>query len=60
MLTVSGNYMNGIRGKDSLTINSGTYVIEAAEYGMKGKDAVEVNGGEITIKIGRASCRERV
>ena len=44
MLTVSGNYMNGIRGKDSLTINSGTYVIEAAEYGMKGKDAVEVNG----------------
>lgn len=52
MLTVSGNYMNGIRGKDSLTINSGTYVIEAAEDGMKGKDAVEVNGGEITITSG--------
>ena len=52
MLTVSGNYMNGIRGKDRLTINSGTYVIEAAEDGMKGKDAVEVNGGEITITAG--------
>ena len=52
MLTVSGNYMNGIRGKDRLTINSGTYVIEAAEDGVKGKDAVEVNGGEITITAG--------
>lgn len=52
MLTVSGNYMNGIRGKDSLTINSGTYVIEAAQDGVKGKDAVEVNGGEITITAG--------
>ena len=52
MLTVSGNYMNGIQGKDCLTINSGTYVIEAAEDGMKGKDAVEVNGGEITITAG--------
>ena len=37
MLTVSGNYMNGMRGKDRLTINSGTYVIEAAEDGVKGK-----------------------
>lgn len=52
MLEISGNYMNGIRGKDGVIINSGTYVIGAAKDGVKGKDFVEVNGGSLAITAG--------
>ena len=52
MLEISGNYMNGIRGKDGVIINSGTYVIDAAKDGVKGKNFVEVNGGSLAITAG--------
>ena len=52
MLEISGNYMNGIRGKDGVIINSGTYVIDAAKDGVKGKNFVEVNGGSLALTAG--------
>lgn len=51
-LTVNGNYEEGIRGKDDVTIRSGTYVIEAVNDGIKGKDSVEMEGGNISITAG--------
>lgn len=51
-LTVHGNYQDGIRGKDGLTVKSGTYVIDAVNDGIKGRDSVDVEGGTITITAG--------
>lgn len=48
-LIVEGNYMNGIVGKDGLTIESGVYEVSSVEHGIKGKDYLVVNGGEITV-----------
>lgn len=47
-LEVKSNY-DGIVSKDSLVIESGTYVIEAEQDGIKGKDSATINGGEYTI-----------
>ncbi|NLT08570.1 MAG: carbohydrate-binding domain-containing protein, partial [Ruminococcus sp.] len=44
---------NGINGKKSLTIKSGTLSVDAEGDGIKsGKGAVEVSGGKISIKAG--------
>ena len=51
-LTVNGNYQEGIRGKDDLTIQSGKYVIQSVNDGIKGKDSVEVNNGTFDITSG--------
>ncbi len=48
-LTVDANYMNGIVGKDALTINNGVVTIDAVNHGIKGKDSLVINGGEYTI-----------
>lgn len=51
-LTVTGNYGCGIRSKDDLTVESGTYVIDAVQDAMKGKDSVEIEGGTFTLNAG--------
>lgn len=48
-LTVNANYMNGIVGKDALTINNGVITIDAINHGIKGKDSLVINGGEFNI-----------
>jgi len=48
-LTVTGNYNDGIASKDSLLIESGTYVITARDDGIRGKDDLIVAGGSLTI-----------
>lgn len=51
-LTVNGNYQEGIRGKDDLTIQSGNYVINSVNDGIKGKDSVEIADGTFAITSG--------
>lgn len=51
-LTVSGNYACGIRGKDDLTVLSGSYVVDAVKDGIKGKDSVEIEDGTLAINAG--------
>jgi len=51
-LRVIGNYQEGIRGKDDVTIRSGILEIEAVNDGIKGKDSVEIEGGTITVTAG--------
>lgn len=49
-LKVTGNYNNGIRGKDDVSFISGTYVIKAKHNGIKGKDSVAIRDGKYTIE----------
>ncbi len=51
-LVINGGYEYGIHGKDSVTINSGTYTIDASKHGISGKDAVEIAAGTFTITAG--------
>lgn len=48
-LTVTGNYNDGITGKDDLKIMSGTIEVQAADDGIVGKDLVAIQDGSITI-----------
>lgn len=48
-LEIVGNYGDGIRSKDGLTITSGVITVLAAENGLRGSDCVEIRGGEITV-----------
>lgn len=48
-LTVTGNYNDGITGKDDLKIMSGTLEVKAADDGIVGKDMIAIQDGNITI-----------
>jgi hypothetical protein len=48
-LTVTGNYNDGITGKDGLIINSGTINITSADDGIRGKDYLIVKNGNISV-----------
>lgn len=50
MLTVNGNYYDGITSKDDVEITQATLIINAADDGIVGKDSVAIGGGNITIK----------
>lgn len=52
-LEVKGNYEDGIHGKDSLTIESGNYTVEATKHGINGKDNLTINDGSFTITAGQ-------
>lgn len=51
-LTVNGLYKDGIKCKDTLSINCGELVINAADDGITGKDCVVVQDGKFTINAG--------
>lgn len=48
-LKVTGNYQDGIRSKDDLTIISGTLDVTAKEDGIKGKDSVVIKDAALTV-----------
>ncbi len=51
-LTVSGNYEDGIVGKDDLKIVSGTYIVDAKDDGIRGRDSVYIVDGSFEITSG--------
>lgn len=51
-LTVTGNYEDGIVGKDGLKITGGKYVVNAKDEGVRGRDSVYVVDGEFVITAG--------
>ncbi len=51
-LTVNGNYLDGITGKDGLIINSGEYIVKTADDGIRGKDYLVIRAGTFTITSG--------
>jgi hypothetical protein len=48
-LTVTGNYNDGITGKDGLIINSGTITVTSVDDGIRGKDYILVKDGDINV-----------
>ncbi|MBQ3928538.1 MAG: carbohydrate-binding domain-containing protein [Clostridia bacterium] len=48
-LNVTGNAHNGITGKDTVRISSGTINVTAAHHGITGKDNLAIEGGNITV-----------
>lgn len=48
-LSVTGNYKDGVKCKDGMTVKSGRLTVTAADDGIVGKDYVSVSGGEITV-----------
>ncbi|MDF2609772.1 MAG: dockerin type 1 [Lachnospiraceae bacterium] len=52
ILTVDGNYNNGITSKDDLIIMSGTININAVDDALMGKDSVVIKDGLFTITAG--------
>ncbi|MDQ1911424.1 carbohydrate-binding domain-containing protein [Paenibacillus sp. GD4] len=52
VLTVRGNYNNGITGKDDLKVLGGTITVYAKDDGVMGKDLVAVKEGRLTIEAG--------
>lgn len=52
MLKVIGNYKDGIASKDSLTIESGTIMVQAVDDGIRGKDCLIIRGGTLILDVG--------
>lgn len=52
VLTVTGNYNDGIASKDGLVITSGTIIVNAVDDGIRGKDYLVVETGSLTINAG--------
>lgn len=52
ILEVNGQYQDGIRGKDDLTIKAGEYRIQAINDAIKGKDSVQIEGGTFVLQAG--------
>ena len=52
VLTVNGNYNEGITSKDDLVIAGGTINVTSVGNGIKGKDSVSVYDGTINITSG--------
>lgn len=48
-LEINSSYQDGIVSKDTLTIKSGTYIINSIDDGIRGKDYIEINNGIFTI-----------
>lgn len=52
ILNVTGNYNNGINGKDDLKIAEGIINVTSVDDGILGKDSIAINKGTITVKAG--------
>ena len=51
-LTVTGHSDSGIKCKDLLTVEGGTYEVSAPANGITGRDAVLIGGGDFTVTAG--------
>ena len=54
-LEVTGNYGDGIAGKDSVYIEEGNYKINTVKHGIMGKDYLEIQGGSFEINCEKDS-----
>lgn len=52
MLTVTGNYNDGLASKDGLIIQSGQVIVNAVDDGIRGKDFVVVSSGTVQVTAG--------
>ncbi len=52
MLTVRGNYRDGITSKDSFRITGGNINVYSVDDGLRGKDMMIVKDGSITVEAG--------
>jgi len=52
-LEVTGHYQNGIKCKDILTIEGGSYKVNAVENAITGRDALVIGGGSFLISAGQ-------
>jgi hypothetical protein len=52
LLTVNGNFKDGITGKDGLVIKSGNISVTAVDDGIRGKDYLRIYDGNITVVSG--------
>lgn len=52
-LIITGNYHNGIEGKDDIRITGGTITITAVNHGINTNDAVNIQGAVIEITAGK-------
>jgi hypothetical protein len=52
MLSVSGNYNDGIAVKDGLVIRDAVIAVDAADDGIRGKDYLVIRGAHIVIDCG--------
>ena len=51
-LTVTGNYNDGITGKDGLIIDSKLITVNTVDDGIRGKDYLIIKDGELTVTCG--------
>lgn len=51
-LTVNGLYKDGIKCKDTLSVNCGKLTVNAADDGITGKDCVVIDNGSFTVSAG--------
>lgn len=51
ILTVKGNYNDGITSKDGLIINSGTVIVNSVDDGIRGKDYIIINNANLTLNV---------
>lgn len=54
-LTIDANYNDALVSKDSLTIESGTYIIDSVGDAIYGKDDLTINGGTFDIETNGGS-----
>jgi hypothetical protein len=51
-LTVNGNYSNGIKSKDTLTVEKADITVNCKNSALTGNDAVKVNGSTLDLTAG--------
>ncbi len=49
-LTVTGNYNDGLKCKDTLKLNGGNLTVKSVDDGIVGRDCVGILGGQITVQ----------
>lgn len=49
VLTVKGNYNDGICGKDGLVVREAHVIVNAADDGIRGKDYISVHSGTLVV-----------
>lgn len=56
-LTVTGQYEDGIVGKDKLIITGGEIIVDAVDDAIRGRDLLAIRDGKITTKSGGDSLK---
>ena len=51
-LNIEANYLNGIHGKDDVTIQKLTLNVTAVNHGIRGNDSITIKSGNVNISCG--------